>query len=83
MMMTDYRRLDGLMALAIYHVTGTAKQWDSDEHAVIGVCADGKTEAARIVRARILSDGYSGFTHIKTERIAPAGKWEPGTTIRY
>lgn len=71
------------MALAIYHVTGTAKTWNSAERTVVGVCADGKTEAAKIVRARILSDGYSDYTHIKTERICAAGDWEPGTTIVY
>ena len=71
------------MTLAIYHVTGTAKTWDADETAVIGVCADDKTEAARIVRARVLSDGYTGYTHIKTERICAAGEWEPGSTLRY
>ena len=71
------------MTLAIYHVTGTAKTLDADDTAVIGVCADGKTEAARIVRERILRDGYTGYTHIKTERIAAGGEWEPGSTLRY
>ena len=71
------------MALAIYHVTGTAKTWNTDERCTVGVCADGKTEAARIVRARILSDGYTGYTHIKTERICAVDGWEPGSTLRY
>ena len=67
------------MTLVIYHVFGTT----DGERASIGVCADGKTEAARIVRERVLSDGYTRFVHEKTERICAAGEWEPGTTIRY
>ena len=67
------------MTLAIYHVTCSA----DSERATIGVCADGKTEAARIVRARVLSDGYQTFVHYGTKRVAGPGQWEPGTTIWY
>ena len=74
------------MTLAIYHVTCTA---DGDR-AVIGVCADGKTDAARIASARVIDAGYGRFVHIGTERVCAVpppsrtrGSWEPGQTIWY
>jgi hypothetical protein len=74
------------MALGIYHVTCSV----DGERTVIGVCADGKTDAARIASARVIDAGYERFIHIGTERIcavpAPSrthGAWGPGQTVWY
>ena len=74
------------MALSIYHVSGTTKETPYSSEVIpfrIGVCADGKTDAARIVRERVLRDGYATFTWRETERVCAAGEWEPGQTLWY
>lgn len=73
------------MALGIYHIHGTASGIGGAhaESVAIGVCADGKTEAAQIVRRRILNDGYDNWSQSSCERICAPGEWEPGATLRY
>lgn len=74
------------MTLAVYHVHGTVYlpyATEPEDRVCVGVCADGKTEAAKIVRERLLRDGYSRFMHSQTDRVAAAGNWEPGLTLRY
>ena len=68
------------MAVSIYHVECTVDgAWSR-----YGVCADGKTDAARIVQARVKRDGYQRFAHIDTLRVGPNDTgWDIGGTICY
>lgn len=64
-----------------YHVEGYLDELERD---TVGVCAASATDAARIVRRRMESEGA---LNVRLGKITVVDrnnqKWEPGTTVRY
>lgn len=75
-----------MTALSIYHVDYRA----SDDYGKTvhggraGVCAANKTEAARLARERLSSDGWQSVAIKGIERVSPNDTdWAPGNVLVY